>query len=81
MLNLCSHVLLQETFHWNGITSKKKGQKWGKEKAVSCKRNDYNNFRKESSSSLSIEEQTPVYDCTNFEELPLYASLPKVFFF
>ncbi|KAH8500032.1 hypothetical protein H0E87_015319 [Populus deltoides] len=66
-----------ETFHWNGITSKKKGQKWGKEKAVSCKRNDYNNFRKESSSSLSIEEQTPVYDCTNFEELPLYASLPK----
>ncbi|XP_011034044.1 PREDICTED: coilin isoform X2 [Populus euphratica] len=66
-----------ETFHWNGITSKKKGQKWGKEKAVSCKRNDYNNFRKESSSSLSIEEQTPIYDCTNFEELPLYASLPK----
>ncbi|XP_052311463.1 coilin isoform X4 [Populus trichocarpa] len=66
-----------ESFHWNGITSKKKGQKWGKEKAVSCKRNDYNNFRKESSSSLSIEEQTPVYDCTNFEELPLYASLPK----
>ncbi|KAI5580650.1 hypothetical protein BDE02_08G168200 [Populus trichocarpa] len=66
-----------ETFHWNGITSKKKGQKWGKEKAVSCKRNDYNNFRKESSSSLSIEEQTPEYDCTNFEELPLYASLPK----
>ncbi|XP_061984826.1 coilin isoform X1 [Populus nigra] len=66
-----------ETFHWNGITSKKKGQKWGKERTVSCKRNDYNNFRKESSSSLSIEEQTPVYDCTNFEELPLYASLPK----
>ncbi|KAJ6903876.1 hypothetical protein NC651_021138 [Populus alba x Populus x berolinensis] len=66
-----------EIFHWNGITSKKMGQKWGKEKAVSCKRNDYNNFRKESSSSLSIEEQTPVYDCTNFEELPLYASLPK----
>ncbi|KAF9677862.1 hypothetical protein SADUNF_Sadunf08G0151800 [Salix dunnii] len=66
-----------ETFHWNGITSKKMGQKWGKEKAGSCKRNDYNNFRKESSSSLSIEEQTPVYDCTNFEEFPLYASLPK----
>ncbi|KAJ6351541.1 hypothetical protein OIU78_007458 [Salix suchowensis] len=66
-----------ETFHWNGITSKKMGQKWGKEKAGSCKRNDYNNFRKESSSSLSTEEQTPVYDCTNFEDFPLYASLPK----
>ncbi|KAJ6430378.1 hypothetical protein OIU84_021725 [Salix udensis] len=66
-----------ETFHWNGITSKKMGQKWGKEKAGSCKRNDYNNFRKESSSCLSIEEQTPVYDCTNFEDFPLYASLPK----
>ncbi|CAK7332515.1 unnamed protein product [Dovyalis caffra] len=66
-----------ETFQWNGITSKKMGQRWGKEKAVSCKRNDYNNFKKESSSSLTIEEQTPVYDCTNFEEFPLYASLPK----
>ncbi|KAG5240768.1 coilin [Salix suchowensis] len=66
-----------ETFHWNGITSKKMGQKWGKEKAGSCKRTDYNNFRKESSCSLSIEEQTPVYDCTNFEDFPLYASLPK----
>jgi coilin len=80
MLNFCFRVLLQERFQWNGITSKKKGQKWGKEKVVSCKRNDYNNFKKESYSSLTIEEQTPVYDCTNFEEFPLYASLPKVCF-
>ncbi|XP_052312844.1 coilin isoform X5 [Populus trichocarpa] len=71
-----NHVSI-ERFQWNGITSKKKGQKWGKEKVVSCKRNDYNNFKKESYSSLTIEEQTPVYDCTNFEEFPLYASLPK----
>ncbi|KAL9353203.1 hypothetical protein Peur_055883 [Populus x canadensis] len=71
-----NHVSI-ERFQWNGITSKKKGQKWGKEKVVSCKRNDYNNFKKESYSSLTIEEQTPVYDFTNFEEFPLYASLPK----
>ncbi|XP_061973697.1 coilin-like isoform X2 [Populus nigra] len=71
-----NHVSI-ERFQWNGITSKKKGQKWGKEKVVSCKWNDYNNFKKESYSSLTIEEQTPVYDCTNFEEFPLYASLPK----
>ncbi|KAG6759045.1 hypothetical protein POTOM_035510 [Populus tomentosa] len=71
-----NHVSI-ERFQWNGITSKKKGQKWGKEKVVSCKRNDYNNFKKESYSSLTIEERTPVYDCTNFEEFPHYASLPK----
>ncbi|XP_011042380.1 PREDICTED: coilin-like isoform X4 [Populus euphratica] len=71
-----NHVSI-ERFQWNGITSKKKGQKWGKEKVVSCKRNDYVNFKKESYSSLTIEERTPVYDCTNFEEFPFYASLPK----
>ncbi|KAJ6981278.1 coilin-like isoform X1 [Populus alba x Populus x berolinensis] len=71
-----NHISI-ERFQWNGITSKKKGQKWGKEKVVSFKRNDYNNFKKESYSSLTIEERTPVYDCTNFEEFPHYASLPK----
>ncbi|KAJ6898287.1 coilin-like isoform X2 [Populus alba x Populus x berolinensis] len=71
-----NHISI-ERFQWNGITSKKKGQKWGKEKVVSFKRNDYNNFKKESYSSLTIEERTPVYDCTNFEEFPHYASWPK----
>ncbi|XP_050206650.1 coilin [Mercurialis annua] len=36
-----------ETFQWNGITSKKKGQKWGTEKAASYKRNDYRNSNQE----------------------------------
>ncbi|KAJ6719658.1 COILIN P80 [Salix purpurea] len=71
------HHVPIERFQWNGITSKKMGQKWGQEKVVSCKRNDYNNFKEEASSSRTIEEKTPVSDCTNFEEFPLCASLPK----
>ncbi|KAJ6431078.1 hypothetical protein OIU84_018552 [Salix udensis] len=71
------HHVPIERFQWNGITSKKMGQKWGQEKVVSCKRNDYNNFKEEASSSRSIEEKTPVSDCTNFEEFPLCASSPK----
>nr|GEU60771.1 hypothetical protein [Tanacetum cinerariifolium] len=60
------------SFEWNGITSKKKGQKWGLEK--------YSNFQKDAYQD-SIEEpsmltELPVVDLNDFEKLPLYSS-PK----
>ncbi|KDP26679.1 hypothetical protein JCGZ_17837 [Jatropha curcas] len=65
-----------ETFRWNGITSKKKGQKWGKEKITSWKGNDYKNVNQECSKMLNIEARH-VHDRINFEKLEYYTTLPK----
>lgn len=35
-----------ENFQWNGITSKRKGQKWGMEKGSVSRSNEYEDFRK-----------------------------------
>ncbi|KAK9276142.1 hypothetical protein L1049_005673 [Liquidambar formosana] len=66
-----------ETSHWNGITSKKRGQKWGKEKATFCKRNDYTNFSQEYFGVPTIEERVPVNDSMDFDKLAPFTSLPK----
>ncbi|EEF32350.1 conserved hypothetical protein [Ricinus communis] len=65
-----------EIFHWNGITSKKKGQKWGKEKATSYKRNDHRNVSQECS-EVRKDGGRPVYDRVDFEKLEFYTTLPK----
>ncbi|OAY32483.1 coilin isoform X2 [Manihot esculenta] len=65
-----------ENFRWNGITSKKKGQKWGKEKVTSYKMNDYKNVNQGCSRTRNYEAR-PVFNHINFEKLEFYASLPK----
>ncbi|XP_038712844.1 coilin-like isoform X2 [Tripterygium wilfordii] len=78
-------VNFQETFQWNGITSKKKGQKWGKENSASCRRNDYKSFNEEcpemekppQSQVRSIEEVALKDDCIDFDKLPPLTGLPK----
>ncbi|KAJ9176300.1 hypothetical protein P3X46_011630 [Hevea brasiliensis] len=65
-----------ETFQWNGTRSKKKGQKWGKEKVTSYKRNDYKNVNQECSRTRSYGAR-PVFSRIDFEKLEFYASLPK----
>ncbi|OAY34450.1 hypothetical protein MANES_12G021100v8 [Manihot esculenta] len=65
-----------ETFQWNGTTSKKKGQKWGKEKVPSYKRNDYKNVNQECSRT-QIYGARPISTHIDFEKLEFYASLPK----
>lgn len=47
-------------FQWNGITNKKKGQKWGKEKSPYSKRSDRKNLNGESSEIPTIEEEALV---------------------
>lgn len=63
-----------ETYQWNGIKSKKKGQKWGKE---SSKRKTYNNLSQTCSEELNVEEEIPVTNQVEFDKLMLYPSLPK----
>ncbi|XP_031736546.1 coilin-like isoform X1 [Cucumis sativus] len=75
---------LKETLHWNGITNKKKGQKWGKEKSPSWKRNNSNDCSSEPLQLLSETEQpktpVPVVGSIHFDELPPYTGLPQVWF-
>lgn len=70
--------------HWNGITNKKKGQKWGKEKTPSWKRNNSNVCTSEPLQLLSETEQpktpVPVVGSINFDELRPYTGLPQVWF-
>lgn len=75
--------MLQETFQWKGVTSKKKGQKWGKEKAASSKWNNYEIFNQDYSETLTTEEEISVNDSKDldFNKLKPYTSLPKVCFF
>ncbi|KAK9060227.1 hypothetical protein SSX86_020931 [Deinandra increscens subsp. villosa] len=54
------------TFQWNGITSKKKGQKWGLEKFSTFKADDSQKATKESSTMSSVDEQI---DLIAFDQL------------
>ncbi|KAL5552774.1 hypothetical protein UlMin_040175 [Ulmus minor] len=65
------------TFQWNGTTSKKKGQKWGKENNTFCKRNDQKTLNQDSSEVLAIEEERPTKVTIDFEKLQPCTTLPK----
>lgn len=78
MFLLLTYTVLQESFQWNGTTSKRKGQKWGTEK--STERNDnkvVNGVHSNISSSLKeIKLDHPI----DFDKLPSLSCLPKVSF-
>lgn len=72
----------KETLHWNGITNKKKGQKWGKEKTPSWKRNNSDNCTGEplqlpSSETEQPKTPVPVVGSINFDELQPCTGLPQ----
>lgn len=77
---LSSWIMLQERLQWNGITNKKKGQKWGIEKVSSYRRNDRVSLNPDSSERLAAEEETHANSPINFDKLKPYTSLPKVYF-
>lgn len=70
--------LVQETFHWNGITNKKKGQKWGREKGSWRNGNDDNVCTAEANEIN--DEVSLVNDQIDFEKLKPLTSQPKVAF-
>ncbi|KAB2624811.1 coilin [Pyrus ussuriensis x Pyrus communis] len=67
-----------EIFRWNGITSKKRGQKWGMEKTSHSRTSDYNDLNQESPAVPDIEKEIPVNDHIDFNKLELCTTLPKV---
>ncbi|KAM5567982.1 coilin [Rosa sericea] len=66
-----------KTFQWNGITSKKKGQKWGMEKTSYSNKSNYEDLYQESSEMPGIEEEIPENDPIDFNKLELSTSVPK----
>ncbi|RXH72170.1 hypothetical protein DVH24_033708 [Malus domestica] len=67
-----------ETFRWNGITSKKRGQIWGMEKTSHSRTSDYNDLNQESPGVPDIEKEIPVNDHIDFNKLELCTTLPKI---
>ncbi|XP_038989770.1 coilin-like isoform X2 [Phoenix dactylifera] len=65
-----------ETLQWNGTTSKKKGQKWGREK-TSSKRNDDNACNGASIEKIVAEEGKHVDGQIDFESLYPLTRLPE----
>ncbi|XP_065875018.1 coilin [Euphorbia lathyris] len=63
----------RDNFQWNGVTSKKKGQKWGREKTTSYRRNDHKDVNQEQPKVLKGAGHH-----LNFENLEFYTTLPKV---
>ncbi|MFS7994811.1 putative coilin [Helianthus anomalus] len=63
-------------FQWNGITSKKKGQKWGLEKSSSSKMDYSQKATEEPSAMVTEDAQVPLVDPISFDQLPLCSS-PK----
>ncbi|KAL1565221.1 coilin-like [Salvia divinorum] len=64
------------TFNWNGITSKKKGQQWGKENRRFTPRNDDYRTNKEDSETLTKEKKQP-NERFDFDKLPPLPDSPK----
>ncbi|PON64280.1 Coilin [Parasponia andersonii] len=66
-------------FQWNGITSKKKGQKWGKEKTAFYKRSDQKKLNPESSDVLvNVEEPSTVNVHVDFDKLKPCTAMPQI---
>ncbi|KAJ9554499.1 hypothetical protein OSB04_018544, partial [Centaurea solstitialis] len=65
-------------FQWNGITSKKKGQKWGLEKSSTYRRDDGSQkTTTEPSTMSSADTEVPVIDLNDFDKLPLCTTPSK----
>ncbi|XP_047327527.1 coilin-like [Impatiens glandulifera] len=62
-----------ESFQWNGITSKEKGQKWGKEKFPAKRVIDSKDLNNRSSS----DKESHLIEPMNFENLAPLSTLPQ----
>ncbi|XP_019176111.1 PREDICTED: coilin isoform X10 [Ipomoea nil] len=69
--------LNMENFRWNGITSKKKGQKWGTEKFSCSPRNELNGSNIEQSGMPNDEKTTHSNEPFDFTKSPFLSGYPK----
>ncbi|KAJ4961277.1 hypothetical protein NE237_021187 [Protea cynaroides] len=65
------------SFQWNGTTSKKKGQKWGLEKTLSCRKKDDDQGVNQDSTENLTKEGEPVHDSMDFDSLAPFSNPPK----
>ncbi|KAL8111728.1 hypothetical protein AgCh_019440 [Apium graveolens] len=66
------------THQWDGITSKRKGQKWGTEKISSADMNEHQYFDHDQPNiSSTAEVELPVHDPIDFDQLHPLTTLPK----
>ncbi|KAL2332726.1 hypothetical protein Fmac_013939 [Flemingia macrophylla] len=65
-----------ETFQWNGITNKRKGQKWGTEKMSSRKQDDYEHSSLEYPTAQNGEKEF-TFNAVDFDKVKPYTSVPK----
>ncbi|KAK1381533.1 hypothetical protein POM88_028277 [Heracleum sosnowskyi] len=69
---------MPETIQWNGITSKKQGQKWGTEKISSYQGNEYVDVNGDHSDTNNIVKEIVTSSPIEFNELPpLTGNMPK----
>ncbi|XP_075523911.1 coilin-like isoform X2 [Primulina tabacum] len=66
-----------ETTQWNGITSKKKGQKWGLANSPFISRNGYKNPDNDNSKVFANETREQPIGEIDFEKLPTLPGMPK----
>ncbi|CAM8980018.1 unnamed protein product [Rhodiola kirilowii] len=66
-----------DRLQWNGITSKKKGQKWGTEKCTNRSLIGDNHHNKETCITTSSKDEVPERCILDFEKLDPYVGLPK----
>uniref|UniRef100_A0A7N0TEL9 Coilin n=1 Tax=Kalanchoe fedtschenkoi TaxID=63787 RepID=A0A7N0TEL9_KALFE len=66
-----------ERFQWNGITSKKKGQKWGMDKGTNRSWKDDYQHSQETCITMTSKDEIPKRCNLVFETLEPYAGLPK----
>lgn len=65
-----------ETFQWNGITNKKKGQKWGKER-MSFRKQDDDDYSSQDTPTVQNAEKEHTFNAVDFDKLKPYTSVPK----
>ncbi|KZV17803.1 coilin [Dorcoceras hygrometricum] len=66
-----------ETIQWNGITSKKKGQKWGLANSQFTSLNGYKNTENDNFEAFANEEREQPIKEIEFEKLPTLPGMPK----
>lgn len=68
--------LPMDTLQWNGITSKKKGQKWGREKHAFTPRNGHKDSNEDFSEILSDAKKNLSDEGIDFDKLPALVDMP-----
>lgn len=77
LTNQILFAYVKETIKWNGTTSRRKGQKWGREKTIGWSDDQYTCNRGASYGNLLTDEEKHANDQIEFESFFPLTRLPK----